>query len=664
MEIFQAKPHNMISSKRFTTLFLVLFISFPVAVIVFSMYPNSTLAVFEVFSQAREAGKSDQNATTIGSQLGGRFHNISDDNLRRVGAAEDRAATSGVEGKVERGTTLNVTSELLTGEPNGASGGSELGGTGTVQNVRHDRLGGKEGNNNSVSSGVTELQGRYKKHRATEGRTKNITTKDGGLKNGSLKSSKNESFPRVNMDNRGEVLGGLLTLGFDEASCISRVQSHLYRKVSPHKPSPYLISKLRNYEQIHTKCGPNTRAYDRSMTKIERSNDNNATATTCKYLIWTPVNGLGNQIISIAATFLYAILTDRVLLVKFGKDKHDLFCEPFLNSTWILPEKSPFWKENHIQTYQILLEKDNASNSKSVLFINLQHSYSSPEKKFHCDHRQDLIRKIPLLILRSDQYFVPSLFMNPLFNEEINKMFPEKDTIFHHLGRYLFHPSNEAWKLIRRYYQEHLAKADERIGIQIRVFNAVSTPQQAIMDLVLSCTLNRKILPKVDLQTSTSSVGKNETVKAVLVASLYEEYGDNLRRMYQKKPTASGESIEVYQPSHERKQMINDDKHNLKAWMEMYLLSLSDVLVTTSLSTFGYVAQGLGNLKPWLLYKLVSNETHFPPCEQDFSLEPCYHDPPKHYCDGKPLKDFASSFSSLKKCKDFSFGVKLVDDST
>ncbi|CAJ2656458.1 unnamed protein product [Trifolium pratense] len=93
----------------------------------------------------------------------------------------------------------------------------------------------------------------------------------------------------------------------------------------------------------------------------------------------------------------------------------------------------------------------------------------------------------------------------------------------------------------------------------------------------------------------------------------------------------------------------------------MYLLSLSDVLVTTSLSTFGYVAQGLGNLKPWLLYKLTNNETHFPACVREFSMEPCYHAPPKHYCSGKPIKDFASSFIYTRECKDYWPGVKLVN---
>jgi len=86
MEIFEAKPQNTrITSNRFSTLFLVLFISFPVAVIVFSMNPNSTFAVLEGFSKAKEAEKPDQNATTIVSQLGESVHNISEDNIRRVG---------------------------------------------------------------------------------------------------------------------------------------------------------------------------------------------------------------------------------------------------------------------------------------------------------------------------------------------------------------------------------------------------------------------------------------------------------------------------------------------------------------------------------------------------------------------------------------------------
>ena len=495
-----------------------------------------------------------------------------------------------------------------------------------------------------------------------------FSSKSTGPKNDSLTNS--TSTPHTeNPDDKDKLIDGLLASGFDEASCTSRLQSHLYRKSSPHKPSPYLISKLRDYEAIHRYCGPNTTAYKRTMRKI-RSSKNHGDAAMCKYIVWTPANGLGNRMISIAATFLYAILTERVLLVRFDTDMHGLFCEPFLNSTWILPRNSPFWNLENVETYQSVLDKDQANNNwtkdiiiPSALFLNLQHSKGDPEKFFHCDHNQELLQKVHLLIVQTDQYFVPSLFMTPSFSLEMDKMFPEKGTVFHHVGRYLFHPSNEAWGQISRFYEAHLAKADERIGLQVRVFKPATTPHQAVMDLLLSCTIRNKILPELDMQNSVASNGKNHTLKAVLVASLYPEYGDNLRNMYLKRPTVTGEVIEVYQPSHEEEQKFNDNVHNIKAWVDMYLLSLSDVLVTTSLSTFGYVAQGLGGLKPWLLYRLTSNKTHFPACERDLSSEPCYHIPPRHECDGKPKEHFASSFPHMCECKDFNTGVKLVNGS-
>jgi xyloglucan fucosyltransferase len=136
----------------------------------------------------------------------------------------------------------------------------------------------------------------------TEGRSATTI----GLKNESITSSTNDStIHKVIHDDKEKFLDGLLASVFDETSCISRLQSHLYRKSSPHKPSSYLISKLRNYEEIHRRCGPNSKAYNKIMTKILHSKNIKVDdASVCKYLIWTPANGLGNQMVSIAATFV------------------------------------------------------------------------------------------------------------------------------------------------------------------------------------------------------------------------------------------------------------------------------------------------------------------------------------------------------------------------
>ncbi|XP_058780374.1 galactoside 2-alpha-L-fucosyltransferase-like [Vicia villosa] len=497
----------------------------------------------------------------------------------------------------------------------------------------------------------------------------NITVKTEsavGPKNHSLEDQKKEdtSLSSTSIAN-DQLLDGLLVSAFEEASCLSRFQSHLYRKASPYKPSAYLISKLRNYENLHTSCGPRTKSYNKVMTKGPKLGKNDA-GTNCKYLVWTASNGLGNRMITLVAAFLYAILTDRVLLVKFGTDMFGLFCEPFPNSSWLLPRNFPYWKDQkHIETYENIMNSKKYRSEgllPQFLILNLQHTHDGHNNFFHCDRSQGFLQKVSVLILSSDQYFVPSLFMIPSFTQELSKMFPKKDTVFHHLGRYLFHPSNEAWELISRFYEEHLAKENEKIGLQIRVYNTHRASHETIINEILACTHQHKLLPDIGVpKTSVTSVLKKQTSKAVLVASLYSEYGEKLRTMYKANTTVTGEVINVYQPSHEGRQKSNNDTHNIKAWAEIYLLSLCDALITSPKSTFGYVAHSLGGLKPWILERAYGENIPNPPCRRAKSMEPCFHYPPKYDCRANSTIDYTSLFHHMKHCEDVSKGLRLVN---
>jgi len=155
---------------------------------------------------------------------------------------------------------------------------------------------------------------------------------------------------------------------------------------------------------------------------------------------------------------------------------------------------------------------------ESFLYLNLAHSDYDLDQLAFCDQNQALLQNIPWLILLSDQYFVPSLFMIPSFNQEISKLFPEKESVFYHLGHYLCHPSNQVGGLITRFYQAYLAKADDRIGLQIRVFHDKTTPIfQAVIDQILACVLKEKLLPEaVDTQEPIPSPSRNQTSKAIL----------------------------------------------------------------------------------------------------------------------------------------------------
>ncbi|CAN6902188.1 unnamed protein product [Brassica oleracea] len=459
-------------------------------------------------------------------------------------------------------------------------------------------------------------------------------------------------------------IGGLLKPGFDEGSCVSRyTQSLLYRKPSPYKPSPYLVSKLRSYEKLHKRCGPGTKAYKKATKNLGHDDENYASKSVgkCRYIVWVAVYGLGNRILTLASVFLYALLTNRVVLVDQSKDISDLFCEPFPGTSWLLPRDFPLMKQidgynkEYSRCYGTMLNNHaiSANSTPRHLYLHILHDSRDEDKMFFCTKDQDMIDKVPWLIVKANVYFVPSLWFNPTFQTELMKLFPQKEAVFHHLARYLYHPTNQVWGMITRYHDAHLARADDRLGIQIRVFSDKAGYFQHVMDQILSCTQREKLLPKVVSQEESKlNMSESQKLKAVLVTSLYPEYADRLKNMFWEQPSSTGELIEVYQPSGERYQQTDNKLHDQKALAEMYLLSLTDNIVTSARSTFGYVAHSLGGLKPWLLYQPRDASAPDPPCVRSTSIDPCHLTPPSHGCDADWGTDSGKVVPFVKHCED------------
>lgn len=463
---------------------------------------------------------------------------------------------------------------------------------------------------------------------------------------------------------KDKLLGGLLAAGFDEKSCLSRYFSV---KGLSGNPSPYLISRLRKYEALHKQCGPYTESYNKTVKDLNSGNLSDS--STCNYVVWISFSGLGNRILTLASAFLYALLTNRVLLVDPGVDMVDLFCEPFPDVSWFLPPDFPLNNQFHSfnqksdQCYGKMLKNKLIANSAtpSFVYLHLSHDYDDEDKLFFCDEEQKFLQKVPLLVMRSDNYFTPSLFLMPSFEQELSSLFPNKETVFHFLGRYLFHPTNDVFGLVTRYYKAYLANVDQRVGIQIRVFDTRPGPFQYVLDQILACSMKENLLPNVDRKKDIISSFGEPKSKAVLMTSLSSGYFEKVRDMYWEYPTVTGEVVGVYQPSHEGYQQTEKKNHNQKAWAEMYLLSLTDVLVTSSWSTFGYVAQGLGGLKPWILYKPENETAPDPPCQRAMSMEPCFHAPPFYDCKAKRGTDTGALVPHVIHCEDMSWGLKLVN---
>nr|GMC55305.1 galactoside 2-alpha-L-fucosyltransferase-like [Ipomoea batatas] len=220
--------------------------------------------------------------------------------------------------------------------------------------------------------------------------------------------------------------------------------------------------------------------------------------------------------------------------------------------------------------------------------------------------------------------------------------------------KYLFHPTNPVWGLITRYHKAYLAGADEKIGIQVRVFEG--GPFRHVLDQIITCTKEEKILPPLINQENppNNDDKNNKKTKVVLITSLSSWYADVIRDMYLLYPTLTGEVIRVLQPSHEEYQKSRDGIHYIKSLAEMYLLGMSDRLVTSGWSTFGYVAQGLGGLRSWVLYKPENFSVPDPPCQPVISMEPCFHLP--------PLDHTMTLVPYVRPCEDRIRGLKLYPD--
>ncbi|RCV08488.1 hypothetical protein SETIT_1G330400v2 [Setaria italica] len=487
------------------------------------------------------------------------------------------------------------------------------------------------------------------------------------------RGSGDRSFPYATSP-PDKLLGGLLPDGLDERSCRSRYESSMYRRNPGRRPSPLLIAKLRKHEELQRRCGPNTNAYNLAIEQLRAGKS--AGSPECKYVVSISYRGLGNRILAAASAFLYAVLTERALLVDPSNKMDELFCEPFPGTTWLLPRDFPLASYTNFsidtaESYGNMLRNKVLSADAppaelpAFAYLHLDHDYGHEDKMFFCDDDQRLLSNVQWLLMRTDLYTVPGLFLITAFQEELDALFPERDAAFHHLARYLFYPTNHVWGLVTRYYRAYLARADLRVGIQVRNFDPRHAQSPHVLRQITSCVWREKVLPEVlatGEHAAPATPGAARST-AVLMTSLRPWYYERIKGMYWDHATATGEDVSVHQPSHEGQQQFGKRSHDGRAWAEMYLLSLCDVLVTSGWSTFGYVAQGLGGVAPWVLHKQPANLTAAPdpPCFRDVSMEPCFHAPHVYDCKMKRGLDTGEVLPHVRHCQDVSWGLKLVD---
>ncbi|KAH9569476.1 hypothetical protein CY35_03G135900 [Sphagnum magellanicum] len=446
---------------------------------------------------------------------------------------------------------------------------------------------------------------------------------------------------------------------------------------------------FREYQILHRTC---TRKLVQNVSQYFHTRDSSTPG--CKFFVCDARNpsGLGNKILITVSCFLYALLTQRVLLVPSSDipPVTNIMCEPFEGSSWKLdrdtiglPMPSPLWASmqqllsvvdstsmqgsQHDDISSTIHENGAASTTSVIYAADVTDNYYAfhPDNRFFCLTEQIFLRNVTWVNLVGNQYFVPKLFGIPIFRTTLEDLFPDR-LVLTHLLRRLMLPGDSVWVQVENVQaMQPEYHADRRLGVQIRYLGGqeqFDLMHTSIETRIKECALQNGMLPHHTesaeaensqslLRSSTAQSVNSSAVPrgtTVFVASLYDNFEKALVSDYLHNPAANGENVTVVQLSNRHDQGFTVEE-DIQALTEMIFLSFSDDLIVTPRSTFGIVAQGYGALKPWFVGMEVSD----PPCTRGQTVDGCYHIPEKNlFCPFDPELNGVSILEIVPYVKD------------
>jgi xyloglucan fucosyltransferase len=298
--------------------------------------------------------------------------------------------------------------------------------------------------------------------------------------------------------------------------------------------NPKWIRVLKEYEILHRTCV----AQMGSVTDffLQRK-----LIPGCKFVVADTERGtgIGNKLLSIVSIFVYAVLTQRVMLVPFSTTIPGVMCEPFEGSSWVIdPELRNFTlaRENPklwgsvSKFYQnvdecSMSDDDTAAAASSHAAVEDSHDstgatyycgslkrvksiYASrasedwdcqPQPRFFCDTEQAHYTGVSWIYFREALYFLPKLFAVPSFRPVMEDLFPDR-YVLPHVLRSIMLPSDAVWGRVRQVHDAHFRHADARVGIQVRYFHGLydfNLLHEATEKNIHGCLVEHKLLPDV-----------------------------------------------------------------------------------------------------------------------------------------------------------------------
>ncbi|CAI5519237.1 unnamed protein product [Closterium sp. Naga37s-1] len=292
-----------------------------------------------------------------------------------------------------------------------------------------------------------------------------------------------------------------------EVECWSRAELPCYEGMSRHTQQQgkgegntdssfseaHAQVKLRQYHTYRREC------LHREPLDLLRSTLLAGNPTSCRYLVfYHPSDGQGNRLISLVSAFAYALLTDRIFLLSSKSGPAAVLCEPFEHGeSWVLFGREEKLEEHHAQVLRVKVAREwrevrqgrekmgkkgggrrrlveglvqggrEGRWREQCLRVDIFHSTPSSGFLFFCESEQQWLSRTPTLLLSSNQYFLPALYLLPSFRRRLLLLFPSHQP-FRSLARLLLFPRNRIWAQLTHRFHSLIAPAPARIGLQGR----------------------------------------------------------------------------------------------------------------------------------------------------------------------------------------------------
>ncbi|CAI5517642.1 unnamed protein product, partial [Closterium sp. Naga37s-1] len=140
------------------------------------------------------------------------------------------------------------------------------------------------------------------------------------------------------------------------------------------------------------------------------------------------------------------------------------------------------------------------------LRVDLFHHTPPPGLFFFCDAHQRWLARAPTLLLSSNQYFLPALYLLPSFRRALLLLFPTHRP-FHSLARVLLVPCNRIWARLTVRYHALLAPLPGRVGVQGRFLHNWDAQRVRERTLVLGHCAGQALGGLLAAQPGAAAVG-------------------------------------------------------------------------------------------------------------------------------------------------------------